>query len=188
MVSRKQARADRKLAKELDRAEKQARLRERVIEAEEPRAAFNPAKSVRQGADPSSIMQMIMTFDAHGSADREGAWTWGQHRNWCASHECQNGGACEVSSTMMAMSALKWSEILQQRSGGHQKHHDQELSSIVQEAQDRWINDLGREEDMLFRFRTTGKGRIWGYRNGPHFSVVWWDAEHQVYPVEKKNT
>lgn len=188
MGGKKQARIDRQLAKEAARQSKQARLLERVASDVEPRASYNPRKSIRQGADPASIMQMQMTFDAHGSADRQGVWSWGQDRNWCSGATCKSEDRCEILSTMLSMSALKWFEIMQQSSGGHQKHHDQELSTITPEAKERWTDHLKRGEDMLFRFRTSGKGRIWGYRSGACFHVVWWDAEHKIYPVEKKNT
>ncbi len=87
---------------------------------------------------------------------------------------------------MIEMSGLYWYEIMAQTTGGnerHKKHHSQPFDSICNEAQDRWI-EIGRVEDELFRFRTGGKQRIWGFRTGHVFNVVWWDAEHQIYPVD----
>ena len=83
----------------------------------------------------------------------------------------------------MFMSALQWHEIFAQTTNGHSKHHGQAWDTICAEAQERWV-EIGREEDQLFRFRCGGKQRIWGYREGHVFFVVWWDAEHQIYPVD----
>ena len=186
MSSDKLPRAERKLLKKTEKAEKAARLKERMLEANSPRTSFSPTKSVRQGADPGSIMQMQITFDVHGSADRADEWSWGQHRNWCKSHQKELGN-CEIMSTMMGLAGSKWSEILAMTAGGHKRNHDQDLDTIIPEARERW-KSIGRVEETLFRFRTSGKGRIWGYRTGAHFNVVWWDPEHLIYPTEKKNT
>jgi hypothetical protein len=40
----------------------------------------------------------------------------------------------------------------------------------------------------MFRFRLAGERRLWGYRVGRTFHVVWWDWDHKVYPTEKKHT
>ncbi len=86
---------------------------------------------------------------------------------------------------MSEMSRLTWAEILSQTTGGRErrkKHHVQSWDSICPEAQARWI-EIERTEDELFRFRVGGQERIWGVRQGPVFLVVWWDAEHRIYPV-----
>jgi hypothetical protein len=84
------------------------------------------------------------------------------------------------------MGQLRWTEILRMNSGGHRKHHDQPIDTIVAEAQD----DLRRHHldeifgDTMFRFRLSGTKRLWGFRVGRIFHAVWWDADHQVYPAD----
>ena len=53
------------------------------------------------------------------------------------------------------------------------------------EAQKR-LTDLHLDETFedLFRFRVGGKKRLWGFEVDGVFHVLWWDAEHQVYPTE----
>lgn len=83
-----------------------------------------------------------------------------------------------------------WGELLSDRTGGnsrHKKHHAHRVDSLPRPATDR-LKKLGfidRGEEQLFRFRIDGKGRLWGYRSGALFRVVWWDAEHRVYPTER---
>ena len=183
-MGKREARIERKLQKALEQKAKNVRLREIVAAEATPRVIENPTseRSPRATASPQSLMQMRMEYRILDSADRDGSWTWGQGRNWC-SPEFNNDQSCTVRATMIAMSALYWHEIHAQVSGGHNKHHTQSWDSICREAQDRWI-EVGRTEDELFRFRTSGKGRIWGYREGNVFFVVWWDSEHQIYPVD----
>lgn len=63
-------------------------------------------------------------------------------------------------------------------------HHEQGVGSLLDEAQNRWL-ELGLEEfDTAFRFRLGGKRRFWGFRVQGHFFGVWWDREHSLYPVD----
>lgn len=84
-----------------------------------------------------------------------------------------------------------WGELLGDRTGGrarHKKHHGHSIDSLPRAAVERLRRTgfLDHGEEELFRFRLDGKGRLWGYRSGPLFRVVWWDAEHKVYPTEPK--
>lgn len=82
-----------------------------------------------------------------------------------------------------------WGEVLQDTTGGrerHKKHHDQPISTLCREAQDRLAElhlDEVLDDDKLFRFRLSGEKRLWGFRRGDGFYVLWWDAEHRVYPT-----
>lgn len=187
-MSRKEARIARQNEKHLKNQEKKARFVESVATGREPRifVELDEAKSVRAGVNPESIMQLGMSYKLFDFADRDGVWSWGQARNWCSA-DARAGAGCVVRATMDEMSRLTWSEILAQTTGGkdrHKKHHSQPWDSLCDEAQNRWI-EIERTEDDLFRFRVGGRARIWGVRQGATFFVVWWDAEHQIYPTEK---
>lgn len=118
-------------------------------------------------------------------ADRsymDGKGPWGYHRGPKESHE--------VSALLCEMSAVTWGEIENQMTGNynnrHKKHHDQPIESLCSEAQDR-IAELHLEEympsDQMFRFRNSGTARLWGFRAGSVFHVVWWDPDHKVCPT-----
>lgn len=38
--------------------------------------------------------------------------------------------------------------------------------------------------DELFRFRLGNLPRLWGILDGDIFYPVWWDPDHEVYPLE----
>jgi hypothetical protein len=90
------------------------------------------------------------------------------------------------------MAQLTWGEIESMRTGSghkrHRKHHDQEMTSVCDDAQ----ADLARLKlgetfgGDLFRFRLAGEQRLWGVRSGRTFHIVWWDAGHDVYKQEPK--
>jgi hypothetical protein len=186
-MGRREARIERNNKKILDQQEKNARLVEVVKSDHVPRieVSVSSAETPRAAEDPGSIMQMRMMFKMLECADRTEQWSWGQGRNWCSpEHSAEN--ACAIRSFMIEMSALYWHEIHSQTTGGrerHRKHHAQSWDSICDEAQRRWL-EIGRDEEELFRFRAGGRERLWGFRAGHVFYLVWWDAEHQIYPVD----
>lgn len=186
-MGRREARIERKNQKILEQQDKNARLVEALRQDYIPRVAVDLSLSGTPRAieNPGSIMQMRMAFQMLECADRLDSWTWGRERNWCSpTHGSES--ACAVRSLMIEMSALYWHEIHGQTTGGkdrHYKHHTQSWDSLCAEAQERWL-DLGRSEDELFRFRAGGKERLWGFRAGHVFYVVWWDPDHRIYPVD----
>jgi hypothetical protein len=89
------------------------------------------------------------------------------------------------------MAQLTWAEIEAQKTGSgtnrHKKHHDQEVESLRSEAREalhqRKLGVIFGDSN-IFRFRVDGTTRLWGFRQGRIFHVVWWDPNHQVYPTE----
>ena len=97
--------------------------------------------------------------------------------------------APEVLAFLCEMARLSWSEIGAMQTGGrrrHKKHHSQEVSSLRPEAQ-RYAEQRGFDRifgEDAFRFRLGGEKRLWGFRVGRTFHVVWWDPLHKVYPQD----
>lgn len=104
-----------------------------------------------------------------------------------------NGEAsAEILSFICEMACLSWADIEAQQVGPSHKrkprHHYQEVDSIDAAAQ----KDLSRRklaqtfgDAPLFRFRLTGKKRLWGFRTDRVFHALWWDWNHEVCPQEK---
>jgi hypothetical protein len=92
------------------------------------------------------------------------------------------------------MAKLTWAKIEEQRvgtkGGYHRRNHSQAITKLTAAAQ----KDLMKRklpdkfDDTMFRFRLSGEQRLWGFRNGHVFHVVWWDPDHKVYPTEKSHT
>jgi hypothetical protein len=94
--------------------------------------------------------------------------------------------ASELFVFLCEMAKLTWREIEAMRAKGHKRHHDQDVESICVEAkQDFKRVRLGEIFGAdIFRFRVDGEKRLWGFRKGATFHVIWWDPGHQVYPTE----
>jgi hypothetical protein len=120
-------------------------------------------------------------------ADRAGAWSWKEQRAWT-----EKEWETQILPNFKDLEKLAWSEILfeQKTSAKGQKrvpkHHKQEISSLVKEAQDRWI-EIGLEQyDTVFRFRFGGTTRAWGVKLQGHFYLIWWERYHNIYPTKKR--
>lgn len=183
--SRKEARAERALLKQVDNIEKKARLAVSLADSPigRPRVEKNPnsAKTARVGVNPEGYIQSRMTWCVT-KGDVEGFWSWGQQRQWS-----EQDYDSHIVVTLANLAQLTWFEILQMYADGRKRHHAQEFSTIKLEAQHRW-GELEMVTDDLFRFRLTGRQRAWGYRENSHFFMVWYDPEHKIYEVGKSRT
>ncbi|MCL2913027.1 hypothetical protein L2725_04405 [Shewanella corallii] len=117
-------------------------------------------------------------------SDLEGDWEWGEPRQW-SEDEWED----EILRELGALSKLTWSEIAKMETGEgkrkkrRKRHHPQPISSIIPEAQERW-KELDLEQfDTSYRFRLGGAKRAWGFQCGAHFYLVWYERNHQIYPV-----
>lgn len=89
---------------------------------------------------------------------------------------------------MISYSRLSWQEIKRQThdKSGKSKNHFIPADELSKEAQER-IKILHLEEysDSIFSFAFLNKLRIFGYRENEYFYVLWYDPNHEIYPVEK---
>lgn len=97
--------------------------------------------------------------------------------------------SAEILSYLCDLACLSWAEIEAQQVGPAKKrkprHHYQDVDKICGEAR----KDLSRRklantfgDAPLFRFRLSGKKRLWGFRTDRTFHVLWWDWDHKVCP------
>ena len=66
--------------------------------------------------------------------------------------------------------------------------HDVEVPAMIKDAQDRLVEKNLDDYDSLFRFRFSGRERLWGVRAENIFYLLWWDPEHEVCPSVLRNT
>jgi hypothetical protein len=113
--------------------------------------------------------------------EHAGSWSW----------DVTADDLREIIQFLQQMERLTWTEIRAQTTGGrtgHHKHHSIEVERLCPEAQRR-LRDLRLDDlDELFRFRLGGRRRLWGAINNQDgaFYVLWWDPDHQVYPVDRE--
>lgn len=80
-----------------------------------------------------------------------------------------------------------WQEIESEGAGGHRRNHAHPVTDLSKQVQKR-LREIGDGEEQIFRFRLDGSTRLWGFRSGNLFRVLWYDPEHQVYPVPQRHT
>ena len=166
--SRKEARLARATEDKLRQSEKSARLRERPVTERVPRA----------GANPNSIFQMHMTWTLEG-ADLTGSWASGASRGWTTDQ-----WEITVAPKLAEWGQLTWAEIDSlSTSNGHKMHHAMPIEVLSDDARER-LQELKNTSEMLFRFRLGNRPRLWGRRVVAEFRILWFDPEHEVYPVE----
>ena len=84
---------------------------------------------------------------------------------------------------------MTWSEIQSasggKRAGNGTNNHFEYIAEMSKEAQKR-AKELHLDVDQLFSLRLTGKERLYGILNNGVFYVLWYDAQHEIYPSVKK--
>jgi hypothetical protein len=109
--------------------------------------------------------------------DHAGSWSW-------------NGASEAVMRQIVAflseMERLTWTRIRAQiHGGGHRRNKPIPLDQLCAEARRRLVDLQLDDLDELFEFRLGSRRRLWGVaRENGVFYPVWWDPEHQVYPVD----
>lgn len=183
MGSKSEARIKRKIAKELQRHEKSARLRESPeTHVVRTKYASEAPREARAGINPESVFHMKMEWTID-DADKNGSWSWGIDRDWGQDTWNRN-----LHPKLDEFAKLTWSEIEKQMYGNegkrHRSHHSMDTEFLCQEAQNRLLELTHDYPDTLFRFRLGNLPRLWGVRVVNKFKVLWYDPTHQVYPVD----
>ena len=78
-----------------------------------------------------------------------------------------------------------WVQILNEDPSNQ---HSVELLSLCKEAEDRLREKKLDDFDSIFRFRFSGKERLWVIRNENVCYLLWWDPDHLVCPSAKSHT
>lgn len=99
-----------------------------------------------------------------------------------------------------AISDSKWREIIQKLAVWEKKtwvqvlsedpstQHPVAIAKLIKPARTR-LQELKLDDlDELFRFRLTGRERLWGVRLDNVFYSLWWDPKHEICPSNKRHT
>lgn len=119
-------------------------------------------------------------------ADLEGVWSWGEARKW-EEEEYLN----TIQPHFQALNNNSWQEVETQTYNGASNQRKnlnkyQHLSSICEEAQQRWQDiEIISQFEVLFRLRLGTSRRIWGVRVQHYFFIVWYERQHKIYPIER---
>ncbi len=108
------------------------------------------------------------------SADLDGEWGWNKIGIKLLFRE--------IIPKLQNYESMTWGEIRGEGS------HFIEVGKCSKEARKRLRYLKLDDSEHLFSLRVSGRVRIWGRVQSSIFLILWWDPEHQVYPVEKKHT
>ena len=92
-----------------------------------------------------------------------------------------------IFSKLVSYEGLTWAEI-QSASGGKSSgtnNHFEYICEMIPEARKR-ADSLKLDCDQLFSLRLTGQERLYGILLGGVFNIIWYDANHEIYPSKKK--
>jgi hypothetical protein len=85
----------------------------------------------------------------------------------------------EVIEKLCEFEGKNWNEI----TGGGS--HTIAVRKLCDQAQERLVEIQMDDLDDLMSLRLSGENRVWCIKSGHIMRVLWWDEEHQVYPVLK---
>lgn len=132
-----------------------------------------PKRTPRPPQDTVDSNQCTPTW-RFSSVDLDGKWGW---RNIDADT------LIELRGKLSNLETMRWAEIINNR-----HCHAIKASVLCKEARDRLVEIQLDDTDELYQLSFSNKQRLFGVRHKQVFDLIWWDPEHTVYPVAKKNT
>ena len=197
-MSRREAREERKRLKLLKFEASRDALIAKVPSSGLPRIATTPPAdpaprvdpALEPDPDPPRLPKAVAAESRFASlvtwctTRHDQKWVWQDVRCWTDEEWTD-----VIHPSFREFERLTWAEIDRQvygKKNRHKLHHLQEVSRLAPDAQKRWLKLKLEEFDTAFRFRIGGTRRVWGFILGAHFHIVWWDPEHDIYPVEPK--
>ena len=138
------------------------------------------AKRAKFGAKPNPVKRAVV---------REHVYEDGHPLAWRFSHVDKGGPFAwqiephekfhEVLHKLVEFEEKNWNEIM---AGGS---HPIAVGGLCKEARDRLVEIEKDDFDELLSLRLSGDNRVWCVKFGHIVRPLWWDADHQVYPVPK---
>lgn len=148
-------------------------------------------KEVRQRELASGKKQPRAVADHENYLRKHPVWSFSRcdrtHDRWAI-------GKCssfydEIIDKLISYEGMTWAEIQAAaggKSAGHgTNNHFENISDLSAEAQKR-ANEINLMEDQLFSLRLTAKSRLYGILSDGTFSLIWYDANHEIYPMKGK--
>lgn len=197
-MNKRREREERKLAREQKKREKSVKLRSDFIEQnieQTPKILYLPdiEKLPKLDANLQDLDTPKQPKSNHNGsrfgykmtwcariADLEGAWSWGENRQW-SDDEWKD----QITQGLNSLEGLDWSELQSMTSDSmHLMHHSHDINDLCNEAVERWLERDLEQFDSPFRFRLGNKKRAWGVELHGHFYLVWYEREHNIYPVD----
>jgi len=135
-------------------------------------------KISRFPVDNSNYHKVIWTFDW---IDRSGKYAFDLGRS--------DFNSQIILDKLINYESMTWAEIMKQtHDKGKSKHHFLNPMGLSKEAKER-LSFCGLDDEFsenIFSFALTNKLRVIGIREYNIFHVLWYDPNHEVYPISSK--
>lgn len=146
-------------------------------------------KVVKQRETASNSKRPKIVEDPQSFLGKHPVWSFKSLDNcytkWGFTHADNLYG--DVISKLKDNEGMTWGQIFSAaggRSHGTNSHYEN-VSDLIPEAQKRWSELHLEEYDRVFSLRLTNRHRLYGILEDGVFQVVWFDQEHEIYPVKK---
>lgn len=154
-----------------------------------PRQKQQPAlsKSPSQAYDPARGKQPRSPVDPTESRNRSPVWKIGMFDvdgPWGREKLDFDTLINVIFPKLRDYESMPWGGIEKDRAYNHHVL----TNRLIKKARDRLVKFKLDDVDELFRFRVSGKQRIWGIREFDAFKILWWDPDHEVCPSGLKHT
>ena len=121
----------------------------------------------RDGEDEKLVFRFLR-IDYPGIAGIEGDWS--------------EATVEEIASIFRSHESMTWQDILKRtHHDGKSASHFVKVTDLKKAAQDRLLELKLDEWERVFSLRVTGKGRLWGIREGRYFFLLWSDPKHKIH-------
>ena len=131
------------------------------------------SKTAKHEKQPEGYQGMLIAWHLQ-HMDKGGAWS-------CTINDLET-----IKKRLHEFEKMKWREALQPLS-----NHPIPINKICEAARRRLSELNYGDTHLLYQLEikgSRGKQRLWGIRRENVFQILWWDPQHTVYPVYKKNT
>lgn len=95
----------------------------------------------------------------------------------------------DVIKKLVDFEGMTWKEIFEASGGKTKGHgnnsHFENVSSLIAEAQKRWIDLKLEQYDRVLSLRLTNVMRLYGILSDGVLQIIWFDQRHEICPSKK---
>ena len=151
---------------------------------------FLPKKQAKKHKKPiiptNILINKVPTYLGNPNVD-------GRYISWRFSNSDKDGPFCcnnfEYNDYKTLLDRLRSFELMNYAQFRDAKSfHSVPTANISKRAKERLQQIQLDDIDILYSFHITGPCRLWCMKHDNILSVLWWDRNHEVYPIKKRRT
>lgn len=162
---------------------KKVKILETVSVGKHPKELLSPSPcKIPLVLKKDSISNAYMRWSRE-KEDRIGTWPWGVSRDWG-----KKTWDTVILPFLRDYEKKKWgvihAETWQNKRKTRKKHIYYDKDKICEEARHRLVELEFDDQTKIFRFRLSGKRRLYGFTFDEVFATIWYDPTHKIYPID----